>query len=87
MTAKEEAARKEAARVAAIIEDSAFPIVVMGPNGLGCFSSGMTLRDWFAGQALAGMNMEGAIPLEAYAADAYTVADAMLRRRDKKKEA
>ena len=47
---------------------------------------GMTLRDWFAGQALAGMVsyvVEGAT-FENVAEDAYKAADAMLRAREVK---
>jgi len=46
--------------------------------------TGMSLRDWFAGQALSGMlssaEGEGALWL-AYAKDAYAMADAMLNVR------
>lgn len=46
-------------------------------------SSGMSIRDWFAGQALAGMlacpNAEGTV--EEFASDAYRYADAMLAER------
>lgn len=47
---------------------------------------GMTLRDWFAGQALAGLLREG---IDIYgtgdtAVTAYKVADAMLRVREVK---
>lgn len=55
------------------------------PKG-GAYSmqSGMTLRDWFAGQALAGMMTEadGARP-EYCARFAFAVADAMLAERAK----
>ena len=46
-------------------------------------SSGMSLRDWFAGQALAGrLANPGVIDTRAdYATDAYKQADAMLRAR------
>ena len=47
---------------------------------------GMTLRDWFAGQALAGLVsyvVEGAT-FENVAEDAYKAADAMLRAREVK---
>lgn len=48
--------------------------------------AGMTLRDWFAGQALAGIlvNDGKSSPL-AYAAWAYDLADAMLIERAKSK--
>ena len=55
---------------------------------------GMTLRDWFAGQALMGLlpsAVAGLIPLEAWeqtlngaAANSYIVADAMLAAREVK---
>lgn len=55
--------------------------------------AGMTLRDWFAGQALAGLLAQGSVPLpftETYqrhglgdsAALAYEIADAMLHARE-----
>ena len=46
---------------------------------------GMSLRDWFAGQALAGMHMEIEHPTGAkiYAENAYWLADAMLEARKK----
>ncbi len=48
-------------------------------------SGGMSLRDWFAGQALAGMladpGVRGPDIAEAAASDAYTFADAMLEAR------
>lgn len=59
--------------------------------------TGMTLRDWFAGQAMAGMVSskdiisacikaayhDGVDPTDIVAADAYTYADAMLAERNK----
>jgi len=52
-------------------------------------ANGMTLRDWFAGQALAGLLASprgpvdgGAITDSWVAENAYIVADAMLRARD-----
>jgi len=46
---------------------------------------GMTLRDWFAGQALAMLPLIGDINLEPseWAHDAYAIADAMLTERTK----
>lgn len=53
--------------------------------------AGMSLRDWFAGQALAGMMAQGFIPNQAgqsshvqwnYADAAYAMADAMLKARE-----
>lgn len=48
--------------------------------------SGMTLRDWFAGQALIGLISAVDIKypkLTGYASRAYEVADAMLEQREK----
>lgn len=54
-------------------------------------SSGMSLRDWFAGQALAGLAAswitERPGHVEKAAAEAYAMADAMLAARAAKKEA
>ena len=54
-------------------------------------SEGMTLRDWFAGQALAGLSSDpsffkdvaGMIPEVVLADAAYSIADAMLTERVK----
>lgn len=50
--------------------------------------AGMTLRDWFAGQALAGLladpNVRGPDVLRLSAVDAYKAADAMLAERNRK---
>jgi hypothetical protein len=50
----------------------------------------MTLRDWFAGKALQGLLIRGAlgthaIPAVLYAFDAYALADAMLAQRTNSK--
>jgi hypothetical protein len=44
--------------------------------------SGMDLRDWFAGQALAGLLADGRAP-ESAPASAYWIADAMMTERKK----
>ena len=48
---------------------------------------GMTLRDWFAGQALAGM-VAGSrgldITIEQFATESYSLADAMLAERERR---
>lgn len=56
------------------------PITDFGGNDI---SSGMTLRDWFAGQALAGsVTLKGGWDsLEQLTASTYEVADAMLAAR------
>jgi hypothetical protein len=66
----------------------AFPII--SSEGWGCSSGGMTLRDYFAGQALAGMVIKYAhqinteeITRNTIAGQAYKVADAMLAKRGK----
>jgi len=46
-------------------------------------AQGMTLRDWFAGQALAGMDGSEIMPIKA-ARWAYETADAMLATREVK---
>ena len=66
----------------------AFP-VSYGPDGAAGFSGGMTLRDWFAGQALAGVLANpaegswGTNEAPNAATNAYQMADAMLARRAK----
>jgi len=59
----------------------AFPIVCVGE-----YSPGMTLRDWFAGQALAGLmsirhNVDN-VGESQIAREAYMQADAMLKARN-----
>ena len=45
---------------------------------------GMTLRDWFAGQALTSMETTDCTDYEEIAAEAYRIADAMLAEREAK---
>ncbi len=46
--------------------------------------SGMTLRDWFAGQAVVGMRANPANELAAHVSSwAYAIADSMLKERQK----
>ena len=64
---------------------SAFPIVTEG-GILAVLNEGMSLRDWFAGQALAGGLLETAIEsntkeTQKIAEAAYEIADAMLEMR------
>ena len=68
----------------------AFPIVGMQDRGgqgiLAVFNNGMSLRDWFAGQALAGA-LASLPPQAHYDADmmavaSYCTADAMLKARE-----
>jgi hypothetical protein len=58
-------------------------------NSLGVMQHGMSLRDYFAGQALPGViavcakepNVRGKQPEEVWATVSYLVADAMIRAR------
>ena len=67
---------------------SAFPMIEGARDGQGqnyYFSvGGMTLRDWFAGQALAGIlaNPEIDIPADDTAEIVYRYADAMIAERE-----
>jgi len=59
---------------------TAFP--AMTPSGY-C-TPGMTLRDWFAGQALTGLfNISNRMPDETIAGQCYGIAGAMLAARDR----
>ena len=65
---------------------SAFPVYAWQ----GAVDPGMTLRDWFAGQALTGMIQDGYQQcgedwIGYMAKDAYKIADAMLVERENKK--
>ena len=65
-------------------EDSAFPIVCFNTAGMpNALAHGMTLRDWFAGQALAGLMADSECNLkrETAAKACYDMADAMLKVR------
>jgi len=63
---------------------SAFPVNAANQGGPGAYEPdpGMTLRDWFAGQALSWPDMGGLSPHEA-AEYVYEYADAMLAERAK----
>lgn len=52
----------------------------------GTTTKGMTLRDWFAGQALAGYIVEQCPASDVAAENAYKFADAMLAARELKQE-
>lgn len=81
--------------MSAPINDSgpAFPISIPEGNGCGPYANlGMTLRDYFAGQALAGYtSMEclvstiasGVVSLDTVANSCYAYADAMLAARSR----
>jgi hypothetical protein len=59
---------------------NAFPIAI--PAGCEGYEDGMTLRDWFAGQALVGLLSRNDVPLAHIIPDnAYMIADAMLEAR------
>jgi len=61
-------------------QESAFPCT----DAKGFIGTGMTLRDWFAGQALAGICVGVDDPNEPWIAQkAYQIADAMMEARKK----
>ena len=70
---------------------TAFPIVDTvhdrygGTSMISCTSNGMTLRDWFAGQALVGLarNAGGTDAKKERVFKAYAYADLMLAEREK----
>lgn len=59
----------------------AFPVVEVHPVHGSRIDMGMSLRDWFAGQALAGLIAQCNMPNEVYSRMAYTLADTMLQQR------
>jgi hypothetical protein len=75
----------------------AFPLATSGIDTYNYFSPGMTLRDWFAGQAISSVYATAMREAEqgsglfqdehwriGLAADAYALADAMLAAREVK---
>lgn len=62
--------------------------VVPGPDYHAPLNPGMTLRDWFAGQALAGISWGDAAggQLRNVAAAVWDMADAMMAAREEKEE-
>lgn len=65
-----------------ILNEPAFPSQELGADGrpISASSEGMTLRDYFAAQAIA-FSFDRGCSFEALADDAYTIADEMLKRR------
>ena len=65
------------------LDTPAFPMVV--PQQWGMIQDGMSLRDWFAGQALAGMLADHTFDVDGptIAETAYRIANAMLVERQK----
>jgi hypothetical protein len=55
----------------------AFPVTA----GNQVYTTGMTLRDWFAGQVLEAKSYQG-WPVDRIAKYAYEIADAMLKERE-----
>jgi len=69
---------------------SVYPVYESDTDINGSHSEGMCLRDYFAGQALAGLFKEGDTYIEKDIAEriaeqCFTVADAMLAEREKRK--
>jgi hypothetical protein len=75
----------EAARKGAIMTKPANPYAFSGEryeaNGRITYQEGMTLRDWFAGQLIAGITARQYSEPTRHAALAYQYADAMLAER------
>ena len=69
-----------------ILEDT--PMLRLPDGTIRPVGGGMSLRDWFAGQALVGLLSSGGDDIDAngYAKGAYVVADAMIAERKKAKE-
>ena len=62
---------------------SAFPYILNLKDGSSVVSKGMTLRDYFAAQAMQGMMVDVDKPSCDYIAEtAYEMADAMLKARE-----
>lgn len=61
----------------------AFPVTMLAPEGGTAHFPGMTLRDWFAGQAITMCLKDMSLPVSEWAREAYAVADAMLAERSK----
>jgi len=65
--------------------EPAFPLHNHGAQTLGMHLSGMTLRDYFAAKAMQGFlaTVKVGCPDDLIAIDAYNLADAMLKAREK----
>ena len=61
----------------------AFPCAAFAPSDDGIFQAGMSLRDWFAGQALSTLSQERG-GQHWRAIEAYAIADAMIAVRQGK---
>jgi len=60
---------------------TAFPAEGIASLGSRYCTPGMSLRDWFAGQAMVLVDAE--LPVDQFAKQTYIIADAMLRERAK----
>jgi hypothetical protein len=61
-------------------DQAAFPMSV--PLDYDCYISGMSLRDYFAGQALIALVNNNGLSAEMVAENAYVYADYMMAERD-----